>query len=122
MSEQKSAADLLFEKGPMADLARKGAEELGDPLSPHNLKKRMGGHEKPWSARIPAAIERAEEHLATHSNWDAKLGCQHGLNLGEVALAKLAYDWECGEFTDPGDHWTPPPALRSFTEEVEKLT
>ena len=36
-----SEGDLLFEKGPLGDLARKGAEELGDPLSAHNLKKRI---------------------------------------------------------------------------------
>lgn len=107
MAEKPSAADMLSEKGPMADLARRGAEELGDPTSPHNLKK-------PWSTRIPAAIKKAEEKLGQNPYW-ISMDFTTVITAGEVALAKAL--WEADQYRS-----VPHEALIAFTEKIEKLT
>ena len=72
--------------------------------------------EKPWSARIPAAIEKGEEHLVAAQL--REVPCR--ITELELALAKAL--WAFWEDEYGWSDWTPPPALMAFTEKVERLT
>ena len=75
---------------------------------------------EPWSVRIPAAINNAEEIVAAE-NWplvQARDGVQ--LTAGEVALAKALWKTYRTLNTESGEeHWPAP--LIAFTWKVEKL-
>ena len=113
MSE-KSVGDLLFEKGPLGDLARKAAEELGDSLSAS------------YSVRIPAAIKHAKEHVSQHGP-DDFFCCR--ITAGEVALAEALWDYtqllmhgpEKQAMLERDPTVFNAPALLAFCEKVEKL-
>ena len=69
-----------------------------------------------WSARIPAAIEKGEEHLVAAQL--REVPCR--ITELELALAKAL--WAFWEDEYGWSDWTPPPALMAFTEKVERLT
>ena len=81
-------------------------------------------NERPYSVRIPAAIEKAKACVGGFCN--DKKGCPHDITATEVALAEAL--WErghhrdcvglesCCDLVDEGS------ALIAFTEKVEELT
>ena len=85
----------------------------------------------PWSERIPAAIEKAEEnaaeYIASHPNYEAGdpiITTKALFTAGELALAEALWEkCDSDNYNDPQAHdWTPPSALIAFCEKVEKLT
>ena len=84
-------------------------EDLGDPLSAKNLKKRMAPS---WATRIPAAIKRAKE-LVGPDAWYANDSSTVVVTATEAALAQALF------YSNHEDN--PDPALIAFTEKVESL-
>ena len=88
----------------------------------------VGPHEEAsWATRIPAAIKRAEEvgdvYLPADPVKDTATSPRFMLTETEVALAEALWEMCDAVYNeDPQAHdWTPPPALRDFTEKVEAL-
>ncbi len=73
---------------------------------------------KPWSDRVPAAIAKAEEHMADHTHDECR--CYELITATEVALAEAL--WEILSSEDIVDErWAWPPALIAFAEKAESL-
>ena len=138
-----SVGDLLFEKGPLGDLARKAAEELGGVSEmvdvTDSANKTVCVHQPTecegdvwcvhcheflsWSTRIPAAIQKAKE--LTEGGLIVICERDQYLTAGEAALAEGYWARYCTAVLD-SPVGTPdeevPPELIAFAEKVEKLT
>ena len=72
----------------------------------------------PWSTRIPAAIEKGEDHLVAAQLREVP---RHITEL-ELALAKALWAWFHQWQHDTHEEAEYPRALIDFTEKVERLT
>ena len=101
--------------------------ETGTAGQVYDIHKGEWRDPPPLATSIPAAIKRAEEHVASDEHESGNCDCHYPgkrITATEVALAKALWEQMRGDEYrrhPANSEAVPPPALIAFTEKVESL-